>query len=112
VWIRRRRSPRSWRANGTRGCSITDLSPCQFWTGEDEWSCGATFGLAGANAALVAVESDGVVELRRIESPLRAFVAAFDGSRPTVVRVVADDGRVLATDRFVSWPGGASEGLG
>jgi hypothetical protein len=58
--------------------------------GGPEWVAGVASGVAGSDACRVEVEQDGRVESRPIDSPLRAWVVAFDGRRPAIVRVRGD----------------------
>jgi len=59
------------------------------WHGGPEW-VGDAYGVAGRDARLVEVEQQDRVVWRPIESPLRAWVVAFDGRLPAIVRVRSD----------------------
>lgn len=69
-------------------------------SGGDGWYACAIEGIAGADAATVEVECDGVVTPMPIESPIGAFVVALDAARPAVVRVRRTDGSVLKQTTF------------
>jgi hypothetical protein len=55
--------------------------------GEAGWLCGTARGVAGRSARTVEVEQAGRVVARPIDSPVGAWVTAFDGTQPAVVRV-------------------------
>jgi hypothetical protein len=69
-------------------------------SGGDGWYCCALEGLAGAGARSVEVASHGRAASMPVESPLGYFVAAFDGERPAVVRVLDAAGKALMIERF------------
>ena len=64
-------------------------SPC-----EGGFAC-AVDGIAGAAAETIEVEDGDGVTAMAVESPMGAFVVAFDAARPAVIRVRDAEGRVL-----------------
>lgn len=95
-------SGRDWEAAGATGggswsddlhIQAPDLQPDEVtclghgWHGGPEWVVGDAYGVAGSEAGSVEVEQEGRVLSRPIASPLRAWVVAFDGRLPAVVRV-------------------------
>ena len=69
----------------------------------------AADGIAGAEAVVVELEDEDGVTRRPIESPLRAFIVAFDSRRVATVRVLDESGAVIAEHRYPSPPWSASK---
>jgi len=67
---------------------------------QDQWRCCAVEGVAGTAAAVVEVRQAGDVLAMPMESTIGAFIAAFDGQAPAVVRVMEGGGGVLVEQRF------------
>ena len=59
------------------------------------WTCGVADGVAGMDATVIEVEQFGRVVQNRIDSPVGAWVAAFDGNEDVIVRVRADDALLM-----------------
>jgi hypothetical protein len=60
-----------------------------------EWAVAAWDGVVGIDADGVAVEQDGRRHQQPIDSPLRAFVVAFDALLPARVQVISRSGDLL-----------------
>lgn len=69
-------------------------------SGERDWWCCATYGLAGAGAHFVEVEDDEGVTRLPAELRLSTFIAAFDGTTGATVRVLDSSEGVLAERAF------------
>lgn len=59
---------------------------CEGWVGAADYVCGIVQGVAGINAANILVEQNGTISEGPVDSPLGAWIVAFDGARP--VRIV------------------------
>jgi hypothetical protein len=80
---------------------VVPAASAEFWgetgSGELGWSVVAFDGLSGTDATAVEVtDSDGVTR-QSVDSPLGVVLAAFDATKPATVRVIAYDGRTLAS---------------
>jgi len=64
----------------------------------------AADGVAGAEASVIELEDEDGVTRRPLESPLRAFIVAFDGGKVANIRVLDVCGVVLAEQRFDPLP--------
>ena len=71
------------------------------WHGADDWAGAAMDGVAGRDAAIVTVVSDGREESNPIDNDLGIVIAAFDGMRPALVIVRDADGVELAAEEYV-----------
>ena len=65
------------------------------WFGEMGWVCSEVDGVAGVDAAAVEVEQAGRRHRQALDSPIGAWVAAFDGRVAATVRVLDGAGAVL-----------------
>ena len=112
-----RRTRRGWEAsNGSGGSNWPgpnlgppELPPRHVHFGHlhcsgDSGCCAAADGIAGWQAAVVELEDEDGITRRPIESPLRAFIVAFDAQRLATVRVLDEFEAVIAEHRFDPWP--------
>src|SRR5262245_60782106 len=79
---------------GTRLCRLPHLGPREVvadgrgWFGEAGWVCSEVDGVAGVAAATVEVEQAGRRHRQPLDSPIGAWVAAFDGRVAATIRVL------------------------
>ncbi|MEY2426511.1 MAG: hypothetical protein QOI61_2083 [Actinomycetota bacterium] len=71
------------------------------WHGADDWAGAAMDGIAGIEAALVTVVSEGREESNLIDNDLGIVLAAFNGELPAMVIVQDAEGVLLAREQFV-----------
>lgn len=103
------RVPDGWRCYGAQGGTDwfdppfcrPNMSPREadlggiFIAHEDGRSCCAADGLAGIDAAVVEVVDEQGPIRKRLDSPLGAFIAAFDGANEATICVLDEAGHVL-----------------
>ena len=74
----------------------------------EEGMCLTSYGITGTAARFVEVETNGRTERAPLESPIGAWIAAWDPAFATTVRILGDDGAVLHSAFYTPGPSGMS----
>lgn len=66
--------------------------------------CLAPYGITGTAARFIEVETEGRVERAPLESPIGAWIAAWDPAFAATVRILGDGDGVLYSESHAPWP--------
>ena len=87
-----------------RSASIGPEQTRKFGEHGEGGCCLGPYGVTGTDARFIEVDTGGRVERSPVESPIGAWIAAWDPAFAATVRILGDGEAVLYSEAWSSWP--------